>query len=479
MYSIPQTNTDLKRDSRKFKIYNIEFRFEEFAKVLARQAITECLESIDNQYFESKRWKSTHKNHGFKERTLITSLGVIRFRRRYYVALNKSKGYENYFFVDRFCDIGKYSRLTAGAMLRLTQMAVEVNASFAAKHALTDVEISRQTVSNLLKSFKPIIHDIPRTEEMIERCNLAKETVYIELDEAHCNLQEKQFQGKRKKNALANLGLLHTGHSPDTLRSKRKELENKRYFGGLNVDTGSFCDRIYGYILKRFKTSDLKRIFVSGDGAKWINNFASILRDCFRAEDIDVIQVLDKFHLRKRLTTIFSGDSQMINFFFDNLGELDAGKFKLIANNFYQKRPNHKCSPEVFRSHVKYICDNFKFIKNQLHPEYKTSCSMEGHVSHVLASRLTSRPKAFNRASLEALIQLTIMRANLHELTAEDIIEWRKPVPEEAKQVRSKSAYKMHKRFYDFNVDLKVMESSNAKMKDFIHKIVSPKWLYS
>jgi hypothetical protein len=64
---------------------------------------------------------------------------------------------------------------------------------------------------------KPIIHDIPRTEEMIERCNLAKETVYIELDEAHCNLQEKQFQGKRKKNALANLGLLHTGHSPDTL----------------------------------------------------------------------------------------------------------------------------------------------------------------------------------------------------------------------------------------------------------------------
>jgi len=47
-------------------------------------------------------------------------------------------------------------------------------------------------------------------------------------------------------------------------------------------------------------------------------------------------------------------------------------------------------------------------------------------------------------------------------------------LPEEAKQVRSKSAYKMHKRFYDFNIDLKIMESSNAKVKDFIHKIVSP-----
>ncbi len=68
------------------------------------------------------------------------------------------------------------------------------------------------------------------------------------------------------------------------------------------------------------------------------------------------------------------------------------------------------------------------------------------------------------------------MRANLHELIAEDILEWRKPVPEEAKQVRSKSAYKMHKRFYDFNIDLKIMESSNAKVKDFINKIVlSPK----
>jgi len=51
-----------------------------------------------------------------------------------------------------------------------------------------------------------------------------------------------------------------------------------------------------------------------------------------------------------------------------------------------------------------------------------------------------------------------------------------KSFPEEAKQVRSKSAYKMHKRFYDFNIDLKIMESSNAKVKDFINKIVlSPK----
>ena len=47
---------------------------------------------------------------------------------------------------------------------------------------------------------------------------------------------------------------------------------------------------------------------------------------------------------------------------------------------------------------------------------------MEGHISHVLASRLTSRPKGFKRTVLENLIQLIVMNANLYELTIQDIL---------------------------------------------------------
>ena len=478
MNIISNSNTVLNSNFHNFSFSDVVFRFKEYSKELTRQSIIECLETIDNKYFKSKLWKRTHKNHGFKERTLLTSIGVITFKRRYYIALDKSQGTDNFFYVDNLLGIHKYSRLSIDAIIELTKVATEVNSSYAARKALIDTEVSRQTVSNILQNYKIVDQDLPRIDEIIEKYNESKETIYIELDEAHCNLQEKQANSKRSKNIIANLALLHTGHSSKTLASKRKELENKHYFGGLNADTSLFADRIYDYILKRFKANEIKYIFVSGDGAKWINSFASNLRNCFREYNIRIIQVLDKFHLRKRLTSIFSGNKDMINFFFSNLKTLDENQFKIIARYFYENNPDHKLNPIIFNSHVRYICNNFKYIKNQLHPKYKTSCSMEGHVSHVLASRLTSRPKGFKRTTLENLIQLLVMRANLHELTIQDILEWKKPI-QEIKKVRSIAANKMYKKFYDFNIELAIKESNNTKVKDFIHKLTSPKWLYS
>lgn len=478
MNIISNSNPVLKSNPKNYSFSDVVFRFKEYSKELTRQAIIECLETIDNRYFKSKLWKATHRNHGFKERTLITSIGVITFKRRYYVALNKSQDIENFFFVDSFLGIIKYSRLSMDAIVELTKMATEVNASYAARKALTDTEVSRQTVSNILENYTIVENDLPRMDEIIEKFNESKETIYIELDEAHCNLQEKEVKSKPSKNIIANLALLHTGHSPSTLASKRKELENKHYFGGLNVDTSIFADRIFDYIPKRFNVEDIQYIFVSGDGAKWINSFTSKLRYCFSGYKIQIIQVLDKFHLRKRLNSIFSGNKEMINFFFSNLKTLDKNQFKLIAMYFYENNPDHKLNIDAFNSHVRYICNNWIYIKNQLHPEYKISCSMEGHISHVLASRLTSRPKGFKRTVLENLIQLIVMNANLYELTIQDILEWKKPIQEQ-KNVRSLAANKMYKKFYDYNIELAIMESNNTNMKNYIHNLVSPKWLYS
>ncbi len=452
------------------------FKFREYAKELTKTSIVEFIQTIDDRFFKTKFWKDYYHNHGFKERTLITSLGIIKFKRRYYVAKNK-KTHKNFCFVDKKLKIEKYSRLSIDAIKELTVVATDVNASYAAKTALVDVIVSRQTVSNILKTMNTVNNDQLAIDEIIEKYNEEKETIYIELDEAHCNLQEKNKQGKKKKNIIANLALVHTGHSSLTYASKRKELENKHYFGALRADTSSFCDKVYDYILKRFRASSIKRIFISGDGARWINSFARNLRYCFRESNIQVIQVLDKFHLRKRLTTIFSSNKNLINYFFTNLETITIKNFKALAYGFYQNNEEHKCKLPIFASHVNYICNNFEYIKNQLHPEYKTSCSMEGHISHVLASRLTSRPKGFSYQTLETLIQLRVLKANLHELTAQDIINFRKPITPEIK-VRRQVANKMYKKIYDFNIELCIKNSTNTKMKDYINKIASPKWNY-
>lgn len=103
---------------------------------------------------------------------------------------------------------------------------------------------------------------------------------------------------------------------------------------------------------------------------------------------------------------------------------------------------------------------------------------MEGHVSHVLASRLTSRPKGFSRKALENLVQLRVLKANGHELTIEDIIVWRKPIREEKKPRRLPVNMK-YKKIYDYNVRLQVRDSNNTNLKEYIQNMASPKWIYS
>lgn len=479
MNSIAQVNHFSSNNYNNFhSLSDVIFRHKAYSKELARVSLIDLFNTLDERFYKLGSWKKHYKFHGYnKPRTLITSIGAITFKRRYYVALDKTK-YSNFYFIDIFFRIVKYSRITNDAIYALTKLATEVNASYAANNALWDCRVSRQSVSNILKSFTPMENDIPRIPEIIERYHESKETLFIELDEAHCNLQLKNNLGKQKKNKIAKLVLLHTGHNHSTFASKRKELENKHYFGDLNADTSLLVDRVNDYIQNRFKTDDIKRIFVSGDGAWWINSFARHLKSCLKDNDIEVIQVLDKFHLRKRLTRIFSSNKALINLIFSNLDTLTDEEFMLIANDFYANNPDHKLNPNVFKSNVNFICNNFEYIKNNNHPNYTTPCSMEGHISHVYASRLTSRPKGFSIKTLESLVGLLVLKANLHEITIQDLLEWKKPISKEIK-VRSLSANKMIQKYYDFNIDLEIMNSSNTKMKDHIHNITSPKWYYS
>ncbi|MDD4388416.1 MAG: UPF0236 family protein [Bacilli bacterium] len=329
---ISQNSRNLNRERGNNQLAELIHKCKENAKEHAREYLIKFFRTIDDQFFNSRLWENEFKNHGFIGRTWITSIGVIKFKRRYYVSMDKKRN-KNLYFVDAYFQLPKYTRLTPDAMLALTRMATDTNASYAAKHALWDAKISKQTVSNLLRSFTPVYEDLPVLPEIIEDFNESKETIYIELDEAHCNLQNS-------KNIIANLGLVHTGHKTSNYASKRKELENKHYFGGVNVDTSSFSDRIYDYISKRYNNGGVKYIFVSGDGAAWIKSVHNKLKRCFSNNNIEVVQVLDRFHLRKRLTTIFSGNKKMINYFLNNVDKMTAEGFTKIAYTFYEGNPD-------------------------------------------------------------------------------------------------------------------------------------------
>lgn len=69
-----------------------------------------------------------------------------------------------------------------------------------------------------------------------------------------------------------------------------------------------------------------------------------------------------------------------------------------------------------------YIRNQWKNIENYIlnKDKYSLGCSAEGSVSHILASRMSSRPQAWSRIGLESLTKLRI--AVLNGATEKDLI---------------------------------------------------------
>jgi hypothetical protein len=53
MNIISNSNPVLKSNPKNYSFSDVVFRFKEYSKELTRQAIIECLETIDNRYFKA------------------------------------------------------------------------------------------------------------------------------------------------------------------------------------------------------------------------------------------------------------------------------------------------------------------------------------------------------------------------------------------------------------------------------------------
>ena len=88
--------------------------------------------------------------------------------------------------------------------------------------------------------------------------------------------------------------------------------------------------------------------------------------------------------------------------------------FNILVGLEIQESPHKE---QYMREKANYLINHIDNIINQDDEAYKVVCSMEGHVSHVLASRMASRPKAFCDSTIEGYVQALTAKANKIILT--------------------------------------------------------------
>ena len=396
MKIIPLINEIANSFNEIFKVnlnpLNLESKIRDVGDLFTLRLYETFLNYFDEQFKNKKERKEEYNIKETRERTLITSIGVIKVNSTSY----KNKNTKEYYVPLRdILHLKPYQKLTNEAEYQLVKYAMNENMSQSARHALRNTVVSRSTVSKKIKVLDGSIN------EVIAKSTNQPDILYIEMDEIHANLQ-------KGGNKICPCAIVHEGYEENF--TKRKKLKNVHYFASSKLTYEELWEVIFDYVNQKYDMDKFKVIFISGDGAPGIKSYTN----CFPNAKF----VLDPFHyLRKHLKYIFKNDIELRNIADDYIRNDLIDDFKLLVESQIKNYPEQE---KYMKENMNYIINNLEGIKNQKDDNYKVHCSMEGHVNQAFAKYITSSPYGFSEQGLENKLKLLVYHANKHELTIED-----------------------------------------------------------
>lgn len=311
------TNTFNEKFKENLNPLNLESKIRDVGDTFTLKLYESFLNYFDESFKKSKQRKKEFNIKETRQRSLITSVGLITINSTSYI--NK-KTKERYVPLRDILHLKTYQRLTNEAEYQLIKYAMEENMSQAARHALRNTQISRSTVSKKIKVLDGSIN------EVITRSANQPDVLYIEMDEIHANLQHGG-------NQICPCAIVHEGY--EELFVKRKKLKNIHYFASSKLTYEELWEVILDYVNKKYDIDKFKVIFVSGDGAPGIKNYIN----CFPNAKF----VLDPFHyIKKHLNYIFKDDIELRNIADDYIRNDLLDNFKNLVNYQIEKYPEQK-----------------------------------------------------------------------------------------------------------------------------------------
>ncbi len=376
---------------------------------LGLKMVQESLELMDEMLQESLYRKEKWSVESHTTKQLITSLGAVTFNKTLFT--NKKTGKSEY-LVDRILGLGKHERMTEDAVAKMYEEAVQTSYRRGGVEASVMSEVSKQTVKNKIHKL-----EFPRNEEKSMNKKIV-DYLYIDADEDHVSLQFREKKGdlrvvgdNQKNNCLiTKLVYVYEGIENESPKSKRHKLQEPYYFSRVcsGPDNDSFWDEIYEYINNKYDLSKVKKIYLNSDGGSWIKSGMKRLEG--------VTYVLDEYHIEKYLMKLTShmldsqGDAK------DELRNTIRKKTKAEFNELVDKLETYlkeDIGMKRMEEARKYITSNWTAAKLRLrHKDGVKGCSAEGHVSHILSSRMSSRPMGWSVKGASKMAQMRAYYVN-------------------------------------------------------------------
>ena len=252
--------------------------------------------------------------------------------------------------------------------------------------------------------------NFPRVEPQMEK--KVVKYLYIDADEDHVSLQYINKKGDIKKprtnTIMPKLIYVYEGITNENGRNK---LINKKHFGGV-YEGGKEIEQLWKeveeYIEAAYDTEELIKIYINGDGAAWIKSGQRILT---KAKF-----VLDRFHMHKY---IIGATSHLLDSVEDARSEIYRAvykKKKYKVEEVFEKIitiTESESKRKTVEAAKEYILGNWAGIMQWVKDKNEeVQCSAEGHISHVFADRMSSRPLGWSRIGADKMSRLRIYEKN-------------------------------------------------------------------
>ncbi len=349
--------------------------------------VAEALESI-NKSIKASRERKRHwevKNKA-DAKTLVTLFGEVSYSRTYYQ--NKRTG-EHKYLSDEAVGILPHERMDTSLKAKLIEEAIEVPYRKSAETAAEAVQLTSQTVMNSIRE----LGSVSSKAVGIKGGKKAVKNLYIEADEDHVALQDGSCLEPK-------LVYVHEGKIATS--KDRWRLLNPRYFSGVYSNSDELWAEVADYVHEAYEAEAIEKIYLSGDGANWIKNGLGWFKN------IDF--VLDRYHLSKYVIQATAHLENIAPVMWRHINYGDKPRLEELFRAIIIATESESKKKSVQEALV-YILKHWQGIRNQYEPDYP-GCSAEGHVSHRLSARLSSRPLAWSKIGLDQMSRLRAFSAN-------------------------------------------------------------------
>lgn len=392
--------------------YSLEKTVKSTTDATAAKFMEAVLNSMDELIYNDGYRKSKYNVQRTDQRTLISSVGDIQFNCTYYKKNDGQGGHV--YLLEEILGLGKKERFTEEAEVIMLTEALKTSYSEAARALPSKTKITKTTVMNKVHK---IADEIPYVSaEKKKECKY----LFVEADEDHVAEQHGRHSPAEKNDGFISRLAYVYEYKRDTPGCKRrKELVNTFYFGGIYSGSDGvekFWSNIGDYIEQTYDTDKIKRIYISGDGAQWIRSGAGYLDKA--------LYCADKYHLMKYINIAAGQAPDKKDAARSRMWRLLYAKDKEAFRSYTERIRICADNEKAVTGLQTFVLGNWAAVMRTLHNKIISGCSAEGHISHVLSERLSSRPMGWSQTGADRMSKLRCYEKNYGREKIIDLVKF-------------------------------------------------------